>query len=68
MLAVRQLDTSMANLRKWLSDIEHELSTPLYFMKTEEIEFKTKLGHQKVTYLVFYNTTENTMIIKLVND
>lgn len=46
-LAVRQLDTSMANLRKWLSDIEHELSTPLYFMKTEEIEFKTKLGHQK---------------------
>lgn len=68
MLAVRQLDTSMANLRKWLSDIEHELSTPLYFIKTEEIEFKTKLGHQKVTYLFFYNTTENTMIIKLVND
>lgn len=68
MLAVRQLDTSMANLRKWLSDIEHELSTPLYFMKSEEIEFKTKLEHQKVTYFFFYNITENTMNIKLVND
>uniref|UniRef100_K1QNN8 Nesprin-1 n=1 Tax=Magallana gigas TaxID=29159 RepID=K1QNN8_MAGGI len=47
MFAIRQLDISMGNLRKWLSHIEHELSTPLYFMNSEEMEFKSKLEHQK---------------------
>lgn len=48
MFAIRQLDISMGNLRKWLSHIEHQLSTPLYFMNSEEMEFKSKLEHQKV--------------------
>lgn len=50
MFAIRQLDISMGNLRKWLSHIEHEISTPLYFMNSEEMEFKSKLEHQKVIF------------------
>lgn len=69
MFAIRQLDISMGNLRKWLSHIEHQLSTPLYFMNSEEMEFKSKLEHQKVIFpppLIIVQ--EHTMNIKLVND
>lgn len=54
MFAIRQLDISMGNLRKWLSHIEHALSTPLYFMNSEEMEFKSKLEHQKVIFFPPY--------------
>lgn len=68
MFAIRQLDISMGNLRKWLSQIEHEISTPLYFMNSEEMEFKSKLEHQKVIFFPLIKVQEHTMNIKLVND
>lgn len=48
LLAVKQLDTSMANLRKWLANIEHDLCTPLFFMESDDTEVKAKLQCQKV--------------------
>ncbi|XP_048737335.2 nesprin-1-like isoform X3 [Ostrea edulis] len=47
LLAVKQLDTSMANLRKWLANIEHDLCTPLFFMESDDTEVKAKLQCQK---------------------
>jgi hypothetical protein len=46
LLAVQQLDTSMANLRKWLAGIEHDLSTPVIY---QECSLKTTIigDHQK---------------------
>lgn len=68
MFAIRQLDISMGNLRKWLSHIEHQLSTPLYFMNSEEMEFKSKLEHQKVIFFPLIIVQEYIMNIKLVNN
>ena len=50
-MAVKQLDTSMANLRKWLANIERDLGTPVYFMKSEDTEITEKLQNQKVALL-----------------
>ncbi|KAL3874929.1 hypothetical protein ACJMK2_037881 [Sinanodonta woodiana] len=47
LLAVQQLDTSMSNLRKWLADIESELSVPVVYEECDIKEIKKKLKHQQ---------------------
>lgn len=48
LLAVQQLDTSMANLRKWLAGIEHDLSTPVIYQECSLLEVQHKLQLQQV--------------------
>lgn len=56
LLAVQQLDTSMANLRKWLAGIEHDLSTPVIYQECSLLEIQHKLQLQQVREitLLFY--------------
>ena len=49
LLAVQQLDVSMSNLRKWLVDMENELSAPLVYKECERRDIQNKLGHQSVS-------------------
>lgn len=48
LLAVQQLDSSMANLRKWLASIEHDLSTPIIYRECSLLEIQQNLQHQQV--------------------
>ena len=50
LLAVQQLDVSMANLRRWLSGMEHDLTAPIIYESCDQTDIQQKLRHQKVTY------------------
>ncbi|KAK3091260.1 hypothetical protein FSP39_018383 [Pinctada imbricata] len=47
LLAVQQLDVSMANLRKWLASMEHDLSGPMVYMECDWPEIQGKLQRQQ---------------------
>lgn len=46
LLAVQQLDVSMSNLRKWLANMEDDLSAPIIYQDCERKEIQKKLQHQ----------------------
>lgn len=49
LLAVQQLDVSMSNLRKWLANMEDDLSAPVVYQDCERKEIQRKLQHQSVS-------------------
>lgn len=49
LLAVQQLDVSMSNLRKWLANMEDDLSAPVVYKECERKEIQRKLENQNVS-------------------
>ena len=49
LLAVQQLDVSMSNLRKWLANMEDQLSAPVVYQDCDRKEIQRKLQLQSVS-------------------
>ena len=58
-MAVQQLDVSMSNLRKWLADMENDLSAPVVYMECSRKEIQKKLQHQNVRFYFIMCMAEN---------
>ncbi len=44
---VQQLESNLSNLRKWLAQMEHKLSTPIRYKHPDMAEIQKKLEEQK---------------------
>jgi nesprin-1 len=48
-LAVKQLESSMHNLSRWLATVEQELTAPVLYHDCDMQEIHSKLNHTQVT-------------------
>ena len=52
---VKQLDKNMAELRQWLLQTEHKLSTPVVFQTIDNREIQTYIKNHQVRLMLIFD-------------